>query len=275
VEMVLAFCGAGVGQFVRKILIERRITLLANVALAVSAACITYILLMMAAEQFLGVPDTHEAGYICSMLFVIPGFPLITGGLDMVKLDLRSGMERIMYAILIILMGTMAGWVVASIFDFSPASFTELEIQHWLRVLLRVICSFAGVYGFSFLFNSTRKVAFTAAIIGMIANTARLELVEHLALNVGLAAFFGALIAGLLASFVNRFAGYPRISLTVPGIVIMVPGMFMYKAVFYIANNDIMTGATWLTKAILIVLSMQIGLAFARILSDENFRKSS
>ena len=35
------------------------------------------------------------------------------------------------------------------------------------------------------------------------------------------AAFVGALLAGLLASILGRKAGYPRISLTVPAIVIM------------------------------------------------------
>jgi len=45
------------------------------------------------------------------MLFVIPGFPLITGGIDLAKLDLRSGLERFTYALLIILMATITGRV--------------------------------------------------------------------------------------------------------------------------------------------------------------------
>lgn len=275
VEMLLAFLGAGVGQFVRKLLIEKRVTLLANVAAGVSMACVTYILLMMAAEHFMGASASHEAGYICSMLFVIPGFPLITGGIDLAKLDLRSGMERIMYAILIILMGTLAGWAVASVFSFSPGSFTELEMNSWARVLLQLVCSFCGVYGFSFLFNSTRKMAVIAGLIGMVANTMRLVFIELLGVNLGIAAFCGALLAGVLASLLNHFLHYPRISLTVPAIVIMVPGMFMYKAVYFIATGDIVSGAAWLTKALLIIISMQIGLVFARILTDKSFRHSS
>ena len=275
IEMLLAFFGAGVGQFVRKLLIERHITLLANVAVSVSMACITYVLLMMAAEYFLGASDSHEAGYICSMLFVIPGFPLITGGIDLAKLDIRSGIERIVYAALVIMMGTLVGWAVASAFSFAPGNFTGIEMNQWLRILLQLLCSFCGVYGFSYLFNSTRKMAVMAGFIGMIANTLRLIFIDVLAMNIGIAAFLGALIAGLLASVLNRFLHYPRISLTVPAIVIMVPGMFMYKAVYFIAIGDIASGATWLTKALLIIISMQIGLVFARIMTDVNFRKSS
>lgn len=37
------------------------------------------------------------------MLFIIPGFPFITSGIDLAKLDLRSGLERLTYAIIIVL----------------------------------------------------------------------------------------------------------------------------------------------------------------------------
>lgn len=275
IEMILAFFGAGVGQFVRKKLIERRITLLTNVAGGVAAACCTYVLLMKLAEMILNVSAVHQAGYICSMLFVIPGFPLITGGIDLAKLDLRSGMERIMYALLIIIMATITGWITAMIFDFAPSDFSELEIDPVLQLVFRLIASFCGVYGFSFLFNSRRKMAVTAGLIGMIANTLRLELIDFTDIPVSAAAFVGALTAGLLASAIKFKVGYPRITLTVPSIVIMVPGMFMYKGIYFIALNDIATGGLWLSKAFLIVLSLPLGLIFARIITDTNFRKSS
>lgn len=81
--------------------------------------------------------------------------------------------------------------------------------------------------------------------------------------------------AGLLASAIKIKVGYPRITLTVPSIVIMVPGMFMYKGIYFIGLNDIATGGLWLSKAFLIVLALPLGLIFARILTDTNFRKSS
>ena len=55
----------------------------------------------------------------------------------------------------------------------------------------------------------------------------------------------------------------------------MVPGMYMYKGVYFMAMNDITMAATWFTKAILIVVSLPLGLIFARIFTDNNFRKSS
>lgn len=275
IEMLLAFFGAATGQFVRKKLLEHHITLIANVAVGVASACIVYILLIKLFELVFDVSAVHQAGYICSMLFIIPGFPLITGGIDLAKLDLRSGIERITYAVLIIVTATLTGWITANIFHFAPADFAELSIDPILKCLIRLVTSFCGVYGFSFLYNSNRKMAFTAGLIGMIANTLRLELIDLTPINASAAAFIGAFTAGILASVIKRWIGYPRITLTVPSIVIMVPGMFMYKGIYFIALNDISEGGLWISKALLIVLALPLGLIFARTFTDNNFRKSS
>ena len=78
-----------------------------------------------------------------------------------------------------------------------------------------------------------------------------------------------------MASAIKRRIGWPRITLTVPSIVIMVPGMFMYKGVYFFVQNDITSGAMWIVKAVLIVAALPLGLIFARIFTDTNFRKSS
>ena len=55
----------------------------------------------------------------------------------------------------------------------------------------------------------------------------------------------------------------------------MVPGMFMYKSVYYMGLNDASSFEMWFLKAILITVSIPLGLIFARILTDKNFRKVS
>ena len=275
VEMVCAFLGAGIGQFVRKLLLDRHITLLANVAAGVAAACVTYVGSLKLAEMMFGVSEIHRAGYICAMLFIIPGFPLITGGLDLAKLDMRSGIERTTYALMIIVTATLTGWVAALALGFSPSELDEPTLSPVIRCFLRLIASFCGVYGFSFLYNSPQKMAVSAGLIGMVANTLRLELIELTSLPMGIAAFIGALCAGLIASAIKKFIGFPRITLTVPSIVIMVPGLFMYKGVYFIGLGETSEGASWLIRAALLILALPLGLIFARILTDNNFRKSS
>ena len=139
-------------------------------------------------------------------------------------------------------------------------------------MLLRIVASFFGVYGFSLMFNSPRKMALTAGLIGMLTNTLRLELIDLAGMPVGIAAFIGAFASGCIASLVKKYIGFPRISLTVPAIVIMVPGLFMYRGIYYMGLSDVSNGALWLTKAVLIVIALPLGLVVARLCTDKNFR---
>ena len=95
------------------------------------------------------------------MLFIIPGFPFITSGIDLAKLDLRSGLERLTYSVIIVLVATMFAWIMALLLKLQPQDFSSLSIDPVLHLLLRLITSFCGVFGFSIMFNryeEARKV---------------------------------------------------------------------------------------------------------------------
>lgn len=272
VEMFCSFIGAGLGNYVRRKMIDHHITLFAGVAVAVAVACLSYLLALSLMQLTFNVSSRHEAGYIGAMLFIIPGFPFITSGLDISKLDMRSGLERMTYAIAIITVATLVGWIVALMVNLRPENFQALPLSALMLFLLRLPASFCGVFGFSIMFNSTPKMAAIAGCIGAIANTLRLELTDLTGIPAGAAAFLGALVAGLLASIVKRKIQYPQISITVPSIVIMVPGLYMYRAMYNIGLTSISVGTLWMTKALMIVVFLPMGLIAARILTDSKWR---
>lgn len=272
VEMICSFIGAGLGNYARRKMIDRHITLFAGVAVAVAIACLSYLIALSLMQLAFNVSSRHEAGYIGAMLFIIPGFPFITSGLDISKLDMRSGLERMTYAIAIITVATLVGWIVALMVNLRPENFASLPLTPLMMFLLRLPASFCGVFGFSIMFNSTPKMAATAGFIGAIANTLRLELVDLTGIPSGAAAFLGALVAGLLASIVKKKIQYPQISITVPSIVIMVPGLYMYRAMYNIGLTSISVGTLWMTKALMIVVFLPMGLIAARILTDSKWR---
>lgn len=272
VEMFCSFIGAGLGNYGRRKMIDHHITLFAGVAVAVAVACLSYLLALSLMQLIFNVSSRHEAGYIGAMLFIIPGFPFITSGLDISKLDMRSGLERMTYAIAIITVATLVGWIVALMVNLRPENFQALPLSALMLFLLRLPASFCGVFGFSIMFNSTPKMAATAGCIGAIANTLRLELTDLTGIPAGAAAFLGALVAGLLASIVKRKIQYPQISITVPSIVIMVPGLYMYRAMYNIGLTSISVGTLWMTKALMIVVFLPMGLIAARILTDSKWR---
>ena len=272
IEMLCAFIGAGIGNFIRCKLSKHHFTLFLCIVSSVSAACLVYAGVLKIAELLLGISIQHEAGYICAMLFIIPGFPFITSGIDLAKLDMRSGIERLNYALIIILVATMTAWIMALLLHLQPVDFMKISLQVWGWILFRILASFCGVFGFSIMFNSPVRLAEVAAAIGAIANTLRLELVDIAKFPPAAAAFIGALTAGILASLIKNKVGYPRISVTVPSIVIMVPGLYLYKGFYNLGMMSLAVSASWFASAILIIAALPLGLIFARILTDKTFR---
>ncbi|WEV36805.1 threonine/serine exporter family protein [Lactobacillus sp. ESL0677] len=271
-EMICTFFGALIGNYVRGEMGKRKITLVAKIAVGVAISCAVYFLCFMLGQKLLGWNHDHAYGYIGAMLYVIPGFPFITSGLDMSKLDMRSGLERLAYACLVIMTATMVGWGIAIALNLTPGAMPKLNLAPGILTFCRILASFGGVFGFSVMFNAKPQMAFVAALIGALANTLRLSLVDYNHLPAALAAFIGALLAGLLASFVREKVGFPRIAITVPAIVIMVPGLYMYRAVFNFGVTNINVGAYWIMNALMIVIALPIGLLTARILTDTKWR---
>ena len=143
---------------------------------------------------------------------------------------------------------------MALILHLQPVDFIKISLPLAGWIIFRFLASFCGVFGFSIMFNSPIPLAVAAASIGAIANTLRLEL------------------AGILASLMKDRVGYPRISVTVPSIVIMVPGLYLYRGFYNLGIMSLATSATWFASALLIILALPLGLIFARILTDKTFR---
>lgn len=178
IEMACAFVGAGVGNFARSHILKQGLGQFSALTTGVALACVSYLLALLGLGQVIPGAMSHQEGYIGAMLFVIPGFPLITAGLDIAKLDMRSGIERLSYAVSIIVMATLVGWMVAECVGLAPDDFAPLGLSPLALTLLRVVMSFVGVFGFSVMFNSPVKMAAAAGLIGAVSNTLRLTLVD-------------------------------------------------------------------------------------------------
>lgn len=272
IEMFGALVGAGIGNFVRCLMLKRRINQFGSAALSVAVAGLCYAATLALLSLVIPNAMHHAAGYIGAMLFVIPGFPLITSGLDIAKFRFASGLQRLAYALTIVIGATIVGWMIAKLVALQPDEFAPLGLDPGVECLLRVVASFVGVFGFSVMFNSPPRMCLAAALIGAVSNTARLELIDFAGMPPEAAALLGALISGLLASVIGLRFTLPRISLTVPSIVIMVPGLYLYRAMYYLGDLSAMAALSWGMEAFIIILCLPIGLAIARMLTDKNWR---
>ncbi|OXM99784.1 hypothetical protein Tam10B_2001 [Bifidobacterium vansinderenii] len=280
-DMIAAFVGAGIGHWLRRKLFAKHLNqfFVTFVAVFVAALACTGTLRLIGFYDPIAL--AHDTAYIGAMLFVIPGFPLITGGLDIAKIDFPSGIQRLTYALSIILMATLAGWAVARIVFLNPQGFEPQGLSPLITGILRFVFAFIGVWGFSVMFNSPQRMCLVAALIGAITDTMRLEFQDLLGMPPEAATFIGAFLAGLLAAvwrssvrhgWLPPHLGYPRICLTVPSIVIMVPGMYMYRAMFYLGQFDTQNALDWAFRAFMVIICLPIGLAMARVVTDKSWR---
>ncbi|WP_081925018.1 threonine/serine ThrE exporter family protein [Bifidobacterium actinocoloniiforme] len=280
-DMAGAFIGAGVGQWIRRLLLERRINQFFVTAIAVVVAALACVGTLRFVGLFDPVALRHDTAYIGAILFVIPGFPLVTGGLDLAKMDFPSGVQRLTYAFAVILVATLGGWAVAHMVRLNPQGFEALDLTPWATAGLRALAAFWGVWGFSVLFNSPQRMALVSAVIGAITDTLRLESQDLLGMPPEMAAFLGAFLAGMLATawrssvrhgWLPPDLGFPRICLTVPSIVIMVPGLYMYRAMFYLGQFNTLSALDWAFRAFMVIICLPIGLATARVIADRSWR---
>jgi uncharacterized membrane protein YjjB (DUF3815 family) len=230
-----------------------------------------YLGLIWAIGGVVANPGRHLAGYVSAVLFLVPGFPLVTGALDLARLDFSAGISRLTYAVMILFSAALALWGVSAAVGLEPTPPVALAIDPVLRWTFLTLASFVGVLGFALMFNSPWRMALGAAFVGMVANVGRLFLVQELDLAPQAAAAAAALLVGLLARWIATPLRVPRLTVSVPAVVIMVPGVAAMRAVFELNAGDTMRALGFTFDAGLVVCALAIGLAVSRMLTDREW----
>ena len=263
VEMIAAGIGGTIGQGLRAWLSGRRLNQYGAAALTAMAASGTYVLAAaLAAHIGLGVAR-HPAGFIASVLFLVPGFPLIAALFDLLQYQTVAAMSRLAYGVMILLAVAFGLSIViaAAKVDLSPQA--ALELAYPLKLLLRAVASFAAGYAFAMLFNNSARTAFAVALSAMIANGLRLVLLDT-GMMLAPAAFFGALTVGLVALWAGQRYAVPRIAMTVPAIVIMIPGIHAFEMIVLFNRGQMLEALQASAACGFVIGALAMGLAVAR-----------
>ncbi|KXC05875.1 threonine/serine ThrE exporter family protein [Microbacterium hominis] len=269
-EFVAVGIAAAAGQWVR-MLIHRLRT---NEFLLVFASAMTALLVYLAVAQVFvaaGVPGgQHDAALTSAVLYLVPGFPLVTGALDLARLDLNAGIARVTYAVLILLATGTAVWGVATLFDATVTQVATPEFAEPLLSLVRLAAGFVGVLGFALLFSTPWAIALVAASLGAVANVGRLAPVDaHVDPVEGRGP--AALAVGLGAYLFGERLRAARVTLTVPAVLIMVPGAAAYRSIAGVIGGDTVAAIQNATTAVFVVVALAIGLTVARVLTEREW----
>lgn len=271
VEIVGAFVGAFVGQGLRRVALNRGFNTFGVTMIAAAAASGVYLGLVELIHVLAVTGGVHEAGYASAALFLVPGFPLVTGALDLAKLDFSAGLARLTNALMILASAAFSVWAVSIVAGLSPDPPQPMALGVVALTLLRAAASFVGVLGFALMFNSPRRMALVAALVATVPNVLRIAAVQQLAWPPQAAAAAAACLVGLLAAWVAPRLNIPRITVYVPAVTIMVPGVPAYRAVYYLSNGDITNAMSYGVSAALVVAALAIGLGIARMLTDREW----
>ena len=84
-----------------------------------------------------------------------------------------------------------------------------------------------------------------------------------------------ALAAGLLAVAVAKRTRFSRVTLSVPAVVIMIPGVPLYRALTNLNNQQIDDALSALFTVLFTIVAIGMGLALSRMLTDKNWLMES
>jgi uncharacterized membrane protein YjjP (DUF1212 family) len=262
-ELFAAGVAGAVGQWFRMWLSRNRYNQFGIAALTALTACGVYVLLAtLTGLEIANFP----AGFMASVLFLVPGFPLVGGLFDLLQYKTVSGVSRLAYGMMILLAVGLGLSIVIAIAGIDPARQPPPQLAYPLTLLLRAVASFVAGCAFAMLFNSSVRTALAAGLLALCANSLRLGLTD-VGMTLAPAAFIAALAIGLVAVLADRLYGAPRTAMTVAPVVIMMPGVYAFEMIVLFNRGQMVEALQASASCGFVVGALAMGLATARFFS--------
>lgn len=274
-EVAAVLPASGLGFWVHRRLLRARFNLLATIMTSAAVSCGGFVALTRVAG-LLGAPESPRmaAGFVCAAIFLIPGFPLVTGGLELGRIDLHAGVPRLVYAGMVLLSMTIGVWLLTAVSGVQPDAVPALTGPLWVVWGARLVASFFAVFGWAMMFNSPWRVALASGLIAMVANTPRLLALDHGVPN-HVATFWSCFLIGLLCALVGRWFAMEKIIMTVPTVLVSIPGSSALRTLIYFDRQNVVLALSNGVATVLVVIAMVAGLAGARMLTDPEWAYTS
>lgn len=268
-EISAAFAAATAGQAVRAWLLRRHVNPFAVIALVAALAASLYLAIVALVQSLDLVGSANESGFVSSVLFLVPGFPLVSGTLDILRMHVEAGLARLTYGVTVLVMASLGLLAVAGVTNPPLPIPTGVDLDPLLLLTLLAWTSLAGA-GFAVLFNLPPRLVLAAALAATAGNTMRLLLLDD-GQAVTTAALAGATVVGLVAAAVAARTHSTRIVLAIPGVIPMVPGTAAYTGLVALSQGKLLPAIEFGVEATLVIGSLAIGLALARVLTDREW----
>lgn len=184
--------------------------------------------------------NTPDIAIGASVLYLIPGVPLINGIIDIIEGHVLAGTARLINAFLLII--CIAFGMAITLLMMGGNYYDRMAIHRFRRRRCHR-CSHSG-NRFSVISNPPRRVIPCTAILAAIGHSIRFVLLQYAGLDLASASFIAAFSIGLLSHFSAYKLFCPATVLYIPALLPMIPGMYAYRTVFSLikflqsSNND-------------------------------------
>ena len=233
-SMAIVFMATLAGFLVRQELTRRGVN-----HLAVFALC-AFVSTMIGVTDYLYFHGgTEDVSLGTSMLYLVPGVPLINGVMDIIDGHALDGIARLTNACLLIICIAVGLSATVVIFDVDPTTFTKVVRPDVVKAAIAdgLFAAVAGV-GFAIISNPPRKALLVCALLACVGHGIRYFLMHNsnLMLDQVTASTIAGFVIGLLAVPFAMRIHCPAECFAFPSLLPMVPGMFAYKAVRDLIN---------------------------------------
>jgi uncharacterized membrane protein YjjB (DUF3815 family) len=226
-----------------------------------------YVALIALARSFGVEIASYSTGLIASVLFLIPGFPLIAGIFDLLQYQTVAAVSRFAYGLMMLLAVAFGLSLVIGVTGIEMSRQPAVELSYLVKLILRCTASFVAACGFAISSNSPRQAVLAAGILALAANDIRLALVDA-GMMLAPAAFLAALMIGVLALILHRRVNITALATTAAPIVIMIPGLYAFEMVALFNQGRALEALQAAALLGFVVGALAVGLATARLLID-------
>ena len=267
-EVAAVLPASALAYWLHRSLSRLQLNHLAVVLTSAAVATGLYVVFTRLLDLALGGPSQRmAAGLVCAAIFLIPGFPLVTAGLDLARIDLLAGVPRMAYAAMVLLSITIGVWLVITVSGVSPDLVPPLDWPPALTWTALLAASFFAVFGWATMFNSPLWTAVASGVVAMLGNVPRLLLLAG-GVKAQVATFVGCFLMGLLCALAARLFSMEKIIMTVPTVLVSIPGSAALRTLIYFDQADVVSAMDNGVATVLAAIAMVAGLAGARMLTD-------
>ena len=266
-EVLAILVGGGVSFAAHRQLLGRRLNIFGSVVLSTMVASGVYLAAAWALHGGTLRAPLLATGFMAVSIFLVPGFPLLTGSLDVARLDLQAGIGRIVYAGVVMLSISIGSWAIASLVGLQPSMVTPPGAASLLTWGFRIVASFLAVFGWALMFNSPWRESVASGLVAIVGSLLRLGLLDASVVP-HVATFCGALLMGVLCHAASKWFGLTRLIMLVPTLLVMIPGAPALRALLLFNSGDLMGTLTNGISVVLQVLAMVCGLVASMMALD-------